>query len=462
MASSPSVVIVGAGAAGALTAVHLLRTAPADEPLSIVLLDPAERCGRGVAYGTTDARHLLNVPASRLGAFADLPGHFLSWYRGKHGPTPAYSFLPRAHYGDYLASTLRTTLSVHGGSLRHHRARATAIDEAGGGVVVATDDGAELPAEAVVLATGLPAVGADWAPPPLRASHHFVADPWSADAIDRVVDDPSGGDVLLVGTGLTAIDVALTLASSGRRLHAVSRSGRFPAPHGERPVTPAIPDVTDWGRALAGIRERAQAHVTASVRTYGDWRPAVDGLRHQASELWQRLSEHDRLRFLATDASRWSAVRHRVPPTSRAALDRLREEGRLSLAAAEVVDARPVREGLEVDLSDGRRLTVGWVVNCTGPRGDVRTLGDPLVDDLLRDRPGGPLATVATAGLGLRTQDGRLAPSIWTVGALRRGDLWESTAIVDIRVQAEDVARRIHDARSAARRRDRGHHEQVV
>jgi uncharacterized NAD(P)/FAD-binding protein YdhS len=111
-------------------------------------------------------------------------------------------------------------------------------------------------------------------------------------------------------------------------------------------------------------------------------------------------------------------------------------------------------------LSDGSSAEVGWVVNCTGPRSDVRTLANPLLDDLLRERPGGALATVATAGMGLRTLDGRVrgadgeaASPLWTLGALRRGELWESTAVPEIRAQAAEVARAVAGALSPGRSR---------
>ena len=56
--------VVGAGAAGTLTALHLTRGRAAVRRRSeIVLVDPADRWARGVAFGTTDERHLLNVPS---------------------------------------------------------------------------------------------------------------------------------------------------------------------------------------------------------------------------------------------------------------------------------------------------------------------------------------------------------------------------------------------------------------
>ena len=44
----PTVVVVGAGAAGTLTAIHLLRAAGRrSTSLEVVLLDPGDRWGRG-------------------------------------------------------------------------------------------------------------------------------------------------------------------------------------------------------------------------------------------------------------------------------------------------------------------------------------------------------------------------------------------------------------------------------
>ena len=55
--------------------------------------------------------------------------------------------------------------------------------------------------------------------------------------------------------------------------------------------------------------------------------------------------------------------------------------------------------------------------------------------------------------MGFRTRDGRLLDStgradapVWTLGALRRGELWESTAVPEIRSQALGLAVDVLDA----------------
>ncbi|MBB3313335.1 putative NAD(P)/FAD-binding protein YdhS [Rhizobium sp. BK196] len=68
-----SVVIVGGGFAGALSALKL----PAETmvALSITILEPRAELGRGVAYSTADPAHLVNGPAEIFSLYHDDMGH---------------------------------------------------------------------------------------------------------------------------------------------------------------------------------------------------------------------------------------------------------------------------------------------------------------------------------------------------------------------------------------------------
>lgn len=466
----PVVVVAGAGAAGTLTALHLVRASGRrSTPLEVLLLDPADRWGRGLAFGTPEEAHLLNVPATGMSALPEDPGHFVAWASsqgqydrdGRRTPCDPNAFLPRRSFGLYLDDTLSHELAASDGlaGVRHLRDEATGVMRSTSGWEVHTRSGRILDADAIVVATGLPQVGWSWAPRSLRASAFFVADPWAPGALDVVRRDRTGpSDVLVVGTGLTMVDVVLSLTGEAnrpdRRLLAISRSGRLPRTHLVTPKLAAIPDITDWGSDLGGFIERTERHLREVQAATGDWRPAVDGLRFRVAELWARLDGCDRTRFLKEYAGAWNALRHRMAPSSRTRLDALIAAGRLHVEAAEVLHAEPLsRGGLRVTLSDGSRREVGWVVNCTGPRSDVRELGNPLVDDLLRSRVGGALATVTTAGMGFHTEAGRLVDAtgttdapIWTLASLRRGELYESTAVPEIRGQALSVATSVLDA----------------
>ena len=121
------VAIVGGGAAGVLVALQLL----ADPALSlrVALIDPAAKPGGGAAYATAQATHLLNVPAGRMSAFQDDPGHFVRYLAARgYGDAEllATAFVPRRAYGRYLLDTLRAQPRF--GALRVLRDRVDGID----------------------------------------------------------------------------------------------------------------------------------------------------------------------------------------------------------------------------------------------------------------------------------------------------------------------------------------------
>lgn len=72
------IAVVGGGASGVLAAIHLLRDAPV--PVRILIIEPRGELGRGIAYGTDDLGHLLNV---RAGCLSVLP---TSPTTSRHGP----------------------------------------------------------------------------------------------------------------------------------------------------------------------------------------------------------------------------------------------------------------------------------------------------------------------------------------------------------------------------------------
>ena len=103
--SSDVIAVIGGGFSGTLVAVNLARAA-GDRPLRIVLFERAARFARGVAYATSSAQHLLNVPAAMMSALVDEPGHFLAWLQARDPRAQAGTFAPRRLYGEYLEELL--------------------------------------------------------------------------------------------------------------------------------------------------------------------------------------------------------------------------------------------------------------------------------------------------------------------------------------------------------------------
>ncbi|KOV80220.1 hypothetical protein ADL03_34845 [Nocardia sp. NRRL S-836] len=399
---------------------------------SVCLVDPAEERGRGVAYRTDDPRHLLNVPAGKMSALQDDPGDFARW-----AGVAVTEFVPRRVFGAYLAAHLDGASARNPGRLRVVRDRATRLERSRDGVRISLAAGDFVTADAAVLAIGAVGDRDDWVPTDTPDSAAFVPDPWAPGALTGVRDDR---DVVLVGTGLTAVDLAMTLNRPGRVVHAVSRTGLLPRRH--RPAEPMRPPELTGCTGLDDVRRLVSAHVRESVRRHGDWRPAVDSLRPVTARLWDLLPLRDRSRFLAEDLRSWEVHRHRMPSTTARTLIRLRRNGTLRTHRTGVTAVRMLPDGVVLHLGNGTELTAGTVINCTGLRHDVRRCPDPLVAGLLADG----IAAPGPLGLGFDTlPDGRVrgdAP-LWTLGALRRGNLWETTAYPEIRAQAADVARSV-------------------
>ncbi len=443
VSGSPSVAVVGGGASGTLAAVHLLREARARAmPLEVVLIDQHGRHALGQAYSTTDPHHLLNACANRMSGLEDDPGHFLSWAHDDGLDVSASDYLPRRTYGRYLQDLLAGAEEWPVRVVRKVTGTVSALTR-GRGVRVHLSDGGLIDAEAAVLALGnrsqsarLPVVDA--------ASPGYVADPWAPDALAGIRD---GAPVLVLGTGLTMVDIAVTVtrAHPDTVVHAVSRHALLPRTH-PRPVPPPVRTPVPDGPLGIGDLLRA---VRLAVRDNGgDWYGVVDGLRPQVQGLWPRLSLDDQRRFLGLAARYWEVHRHRIPPVTAARIADLRATGRLRVLRGRLIGAAPGPGGLRVRVgADGavQEIDVGWLVNATGPGADITR--DPLLADLVADGVVRPdrlrLGLDAAPGGAVLDAGGAPDDRIFTLGPLLRGSLYETTAIPEIRAQAAALAPRL-------------------
>ncbi|MGJ6966641.1 FAD/NAD(P)-binding protein [Streptosporangium sp. G11] len=453
MSGSPSIAVVGGGASGTLTAVHLLREARArDMPLEVVLIDQYGRHALGQAYSTTDPHHLLNACANKMSGLDDDPGHFLRWALDAGLDVSASDYLPRQTYGRYLRDLLAAAEEWPVRVVRRVTGTASALTR-DRGVRVHLSGGGQVDAEAAVLALGnraqsarLPIVDA--------GSPGYVADPWAPDALARIRD---GAPVLVLGTGLTMVDVAVTVtrAHPGTVVYAVSRHALLPRPH-PRLVPPPVP--TPFPDGPLGIGDLLRAVRLAVRDNGGDWHGVVDGLRPQAQRLWARLTPDDQRRFLGLAARYWEVHRHRIPPVTAARIADLRATGRLHVLRGRLVRAGAGPGGLRAQVSaDGavRELDVGWLVNATGPGADITR--DPLLAGLVADGMVRPdrlrLGLDAAPGGAVLDAAGDPDDRIFTLGPLLRGSLYETTAIPEIRAQAAALAPRLAEAVLSGTRR---------
>jgi uncharacterized NAD(P)/FAD-binding protein YdhS len=452
-----TLVIVGAGFSGTALALALLRDPPAGA-LRIVLIERSGRFGRGLAYAGHWPQALLNVPAGRMSVDERRPNDFCEYLADRGLPSQPEVFAPRAVYGDYLAARLQQAAAQVPGRVELRCLAGTVVDAVRGLADstwhVRLQEGPSIVVDAVVLAVGhqsparLPSLHA------LEGSGLYVADPWAPAA----ATPPPPQRVLLVGTGLTMADsVCASMAgpTPPREIVAVSRRGLLSRPRPVGVASMAIPPTAVDVRALR--RETTTRGLVAALRSQValaeadgmDWRAVIAAVRDQVPELWHRLDEVERRRFLRHVQPYWDVHRHQLPPAVGQQVQRHVASGSLDVRAARVVASRVAGDQALVTLRERGRATptehaFDRVINCSGPDNDPNRATARLVRAMLRSGlltpcPSGTGIALDAAGRPLG-RSGSPAPGFYYLGPWARARDLEATAVQELRAHATALA----------------------
>jgi uncharacterized NAD(P)/FAD-binding protein YdhS len=381
-----------------------------------------------------------------MNAFPDQPDGFVRWLAVRHPEFSSDCFVPRLIYGEYLRELLALEMKRQPGRLTLLQGEAVALD-LDHGCVTTLADGRTVAGDLAVLAVGNlpphhPAGFDDGLPADL-----YAGDPWTEAATAGL---GQGDTVLMLGTGLTMVDMALRLEAEGfgGRIVALSRRGLLPHRHGEQPPFAPIEirptPVASW--LLRDVRRRAEAV---------GWRNAVDELRRYTQPLWRAADHATRARFLRHLRPWWDIHRHRLAPGVAEAIAAMLASGRLTLLAAGTRHAEPAGGALRVTYEPrGQRteeaMTVRRAINCTGPQGNLAAATEPLLRGMTEAgliRPDA-LAIGIDVDAQSRTIGAIGTPNerLYAIGPMTRGASWEIVAVPDIRQQVWALARRLSNA----------------
>tara|TARA_R110000782_G_C14818323_1_gene413534 strand:+ start:7657 stop:9006 length:1350 start_codon:yes stop_codon:yes gene_type:complete len=441
MPSSKSVIIIGAGFSGTLVAVNILRH---EGPRILLIEREAGIIARGIAYGRAGEQHLLNVRAENMSALPDDPTHFQRWL-DTHGQIASDGFASRAVYGRYLRALLDDAIAHHPDRLTIVNGEATQLERNTATLTVSLNDGRQFHGDKVVLAQGnLPP---HELPKLADLGSVYVADPWSGLDTGGLAKE---NKVLLIGAGLTAVDVSLSLESAGFEGLITCLSRRGLAPHAHDKSGPAMPasdrHPADGSQLIRHVRRRA-----AEI----GWRTAVDELRPHMQDFWRRAEGATQYAYLNHLRPYWDIHRHRIAPQVEVRLKAMQARGALAYAAGKIVSA--MRQGQHAEVvwrvrgtDELRQGGFARVINCTGPQGNLACTNDPLLGQL-RDagiiRPDMLNLGIDVAHDGcVISAAGRRDPDLFAIGPMTRGAFWEIVAVPDIRKHAWAIARRLSSA----------------
>ncbi|HVJ85603.1 MAG TPA: FAD/NAD(P)-binding protein [Caulifigura sp.] len=455
-----SIAIIGGGFSGTMTAVNLARLS--DIPLRVLLINSGQPLARGTAYGTRRGEHLLNVAARNMSAFPDLRNHLVEWLqsRSEYCETPEAqlreAFIPRKVYGDYLRGLLLDAMHLGGRSnVRIELVEGEAADlrsELSTTFSLVMANGAEHSVNQVLLATGNPPPAPVPGQAPGFAHPAYRANPWSDWECSL---PPSDQPVVLLGTGLTMVDVFLTLRARGWTgpITAISRNGLLPQPHFKGVEYTNFMADQPKALSLAEVRELVEMHCRTLRRQGQNPAIAVDRLRPYTQRLWQALTIVERREFLRHDSARWNAARHRIAAPVHEQLSDAVDRGQLRVLGGAITGLSADGALVHVHVRDSQgvdsEITGALVVNCTGPQASFSKSSSPLLQSLLQR---GIIRSDAL-DMGLEINDdfaavdseGHVSNRLFAIGPLLKGSLWETTAVPELRGQALRAAQILLD-----------------
>jgi uncharacterized NAD(P)/FAD-binding protein YdhS len=418
------VLVVGGGASGTLVAINLARNAK--RKLSVTIAEPNELIGRGVAYGTQDSTHLLNVPAGRMSALVEEPDHFCDWAGLEHN-----EFAPRKLYGEYLLETLTVGASENPEyAFEHRQDFVVSIKHLPNSAFKVEFQKTETETfDSVVLAIGHGAAISLSPFTDFGAHSRIVTDPW------RQLYKEFEGTLVCVGTGLTFVDHALAHIrfSKNNTVIGISRTGLLPESHVEVSKPPASVPESVY-ESPAGLKD--------FIEVSDDWRSAVEGVRRELPSIWQSWGRVKQLDFFAKYLRWWNIRRHRASSEIHKELHTAIAGGRITILQDEIVKVRDKDSHIELTLNSGEQVSADLIVNCLGYEGHADA---SLIQSMVNEN----LAAVDDHKIGIKTNfsnyqvlnsKGNAVTGLFAIGPVLLGERFETTAIPEIRVQAQGIA----------------------
>ncbi len=453
------VAIIGAGFSGTMAAVHLMRQT--DNPVHITLFDQRDCIAKGVAYNPYSSKHLLNVTTSKMSAFPDLPGHFLDWvkrhpaYEDIESHLVANSFLPRKLYGDYLSDiwTLAKDSMPEMHRIIEKNSCIVDLQHSTDGYILTDAHDNTFEAQKVLLATGNETPGdvqdVDFST--LDNSVYF-RNPWDNKCV--LGTDPSL-PILILGNGLTMVDTVIGLRENGFKniIYSLSPNGFQILPHRHPGLDyNIIQNDIESANSLLDLVRITNRHIK-KIRSLGiSAEPIINALRSQTPDIWKRLTDEEKKIFYRRIRHLWGVARHRLPLHIHDEIQNERIRGTLKVYSGRVTNVEQVQDGIIIKYLNKKSRThqkvfVSRIINCTGPVTDLLTSRNTLLANLVRknfiEQDPLRLGINADSETYIASKNGNLVEGLYIIGSLLKGVLWESTAVGELRQQAQQVSKTI-------------------
>ncbi len=327
----------------------------------LLVFEPRPQPGAGAAYQQDTESNLLNTRAVGMSALHSDPTHFYNWaLNNEQRWRPRFprivvtpeAFLPRALFGLYMQDVYDEAaeiLRTQGVKVSHLNALVSDVRQHGTSYTVLTEHGRSYDASFVVMAIGnTEGMQFDH----LRDRPGYFSTPYPCTRLTQEIDPDKS--VCIIGSSLSAIDAAVSLADAGHRgkIVMVSRNGRLPSVRGEHNLSRrpqllmrekiaalaqergnqlrlqevaelllqemelcegAPVDLADVLRPSHGPHRYLDLEIEASSTDDRSWQTIVYGLNDTIDLIWHYLPDEDRRVFERDFKSQWLSYRVSFP-----------------------------------------------------------------------------------------------------------------------------------------------------
>jgi uncharacterized NAD(P)/FAD-binding protein YdhS len=450
--------IIGGGFTGTMTAVQIIEKSPI--PCEILLICPSETLNKGVAYNPYSEKHLLNVITAKMSAYPDQPEHFLDWvmmrekFHNKDITLVANSFLPRQLYGEYLSSIWENSQKISNSkkiNVKTFDNSVVDLEVSDSAISLCLDNNQKLVVDECVVATGnhIPK-NPQIENMDFYKSKNYYQNPWKSESVNGTKESSA---VLIIGNGLTMVDSLLGLLEQGFKgeIYSISPNGYGIFPHRHSGLK--------YTKLVEEMREDMNIHELVNlinkhrkiVREFGvSAEPIIDSIRPHTQKIWKSFSEKEKVLFISRLRHLWGVARHRLPIQTHDKIQQLRINGRLHIISGKIINIVESNSLITAQYYDNKVnemkvANVSRVINCTGPESDLMNLDNHFLKTcllkgiLVQDKLKLGIKT-DTESFRIINKNGKTHPNLYTLGSNLKGELWESTAINELRDQADKLA----------------------
>lgn len=424
------------GASGTLILRELSNLLPSNSDVEITIFESSGTLGSGMPYGdkTNVDCFLLNMRSWLLGANSNNIMEFEQWMEKNNIKDVSYPYLPRSVYGRYLqdlASQAISNLRNKNIAVNIVKAEIIDLDVKNANYTITTNVGCKYIVQNVILALGHLQNKYENA-----CNKNYIANPYHN--LEKIAEINSDSVVGILGTKLTAVDIAIYLRKLGvRKICMFSKSGLLPQTQQDNVTTNMAKFIQPKKYSLRAFFKDYMLQTKGIF-----YQPFLDSSKYFIDKYWCNLSAFQKRLFSNKYRGWWMSHRHPMPAFNSKKINDMLEDKSLGIYKGyKNFTFHQNQNVFNVEL-DRETVKVDYVIDASGASANVTALDSKLVQNLLAKN----IVTACEFGginIDCNTMQVGNYQNIYAIGHLTQGSLFYVASMERLLVHADIIAKGI-------------------